>query len=253
MNPAWSRLRPASQRVNFAACSIANQAFLVKLRRGGVYCIYMHQAQNQMHGASRDSRSSKQVKNQVVAGFVIFRRTDEGVKFLLLYRRGSYWNFPKGHFEEGEQSLDTALRETQEETGIRKEDLRFISNFRGYEKYTFEQGGERIHDTVILYLAETKKAEVTIDPEEHSGFAWFTYYDALKTIGKKYIATKRVLKQAHDFIRGPRQNAQRAHSVKPERSGHGTSPINPIKVGHEVNPVRVPPRPPMIRRGKSQE
>ena len=82
-----------------------------------------------------DGKKETTVKKQVVAGFVIFRRTEEGVKYLLLYKRGEYWNFPKGHFEEGEGSLDTALRETEEETGLRKSELHIVPGFRTYEKF----------------------------------------------------------------------------------------------------------------------
>lgn len=149
------------------------------------------------------------IKKQVVAGFVIFRRTIEGVKFLLLYRRGQYWNFPKGHFELGETSLDTALRETEEETGIKKEDLHIVPGFRAYERFAFHRGNEKIFDTVILYLAETRKTQITIAPREHNGFAWFIYRDALKVIGGQYVGTKRVLKQAHDFILQRSRNRRR--------------------------------------------
>ena len=145
-------------------------------------------------------------KKQVVAGFVVFRRAQEGIKFLLLYRRGSYWNFPKGHFETGENSLATALRETEEETGIKPSELHIIPGFRAYETFTFQSGNERIHDTVILYLAETRQANVRIAPREHSGFAWFLYEDALKALGPKYIGTRRVLRLARDFLR--RRNAR---------------------------------------------
>lgn len=145
--------------------------------------------------------SGAQARRQFVAGFVIYRRTHEGVKFLLLYRRGSYWNFPKGHFEVGETSLEAALREVEEETGIRKSELRMINGFRAYEKFYFQRGEEKIHDTVTLYLAETHKAEVRISPREHSGFGWFVYDDAVKIVGKKYYGIKRILKQAHDFLR----------------------------------------------------
>jgi len=160
-----------------------------------------------------NKRSEMSIKKQVVAGFVIFRRTEDGPKYLFLYRRGQYWNFPKGHFELGETSLDTALRETKEETGLGKEDLRIIPGFRAYEKFYFDRGKERIHDTVILYLAETRNANVSISPREHSGFAWFLYHDALKTVGKQYAGTKRVLKLANDFIK----NAQKRRA---QTSGH---------------------------------
>ncbi len=150
--------------------------------------------------SSSEASEVRHTRRQVVAGFVIFRRTHEGVKFLLLYRRGSYWNFPKGHFEVGETSLEAALREVEEETGIRKSELRIVPGFRAHEKFYFERGEERIHDTVILYLAETHKAEVKISPREHSGFGWFIYDDAVKIVGRKYHGIKRILKQAHDFL-----------------------------------------------------
>jgi len=147
----------------------------------------------------------RKFKKQIVAGFVVYRRTHEGTKYLLLYRRGNYWNFPKGHFEMGERGLDTALRETEEETGLKRLDLRIIPGFRAYEKFSFRRGQQTIHDTVILYLAETKNPRVVISPREHSGFAWFLYQDALRALGNKYLGTKRVLKQADDFLhrRGP--------------------------------------------------
>lgn len=144
-------------------------------------------------------------KKQVVAGFVVFRRTHEGVKYLLLYRRGNYWNFPKGHFEEGERGMQTALRETKEETGLGREDLRIIPGFRAHERFSFRRGQQTIQDTVILFLAETRNPRVVISPREHSGFAWFLCADALRALGNKYLGTKRVLKQAEDFLhrRGP--------------------------------------------------
>lgn len=139
------------------------------------------------------------VKKQVVAGFIVYRRTEEGTKYLFLYRRGSYWNFPKGHFEQGENALATAFRETEEETGLRRADLHLAQGFKTYVKFHFEKDGHRIYDTVILYLAETRKAEVRISDREHSGYAWFLYPDAMHILGR-YQGTKRALQQANDFL-----------------------------------------------------
>lgn len=172
------------------------------------------------------------VKKQIVAGFIILRRTEEGPKYLFLYRRGGYWNFPKGHFEAGENSMDTALRETEEETGIRKTELRIIPGFKTYVKFSFVRDGKRIYDTVILYLAETRKAEIRISTREHSGFAWFLYQDALHILGK-YQGTKRALKQAHDFIRAKslarrRENTQRQSSdLRSNRESHRQPSFRP--------------------------
>ena len=155
--------------------------------------------------SSRPQKHEPRVKKQVVAGFIIFRRTEEGIKFLLLYRRGNYWNFPKGHFEEGENSWEAALRETEEETGLKKEDLKVLPNFRTQIKFSFTRGRQKIYDTLILYLAETTNAHVVLSPREHSGYAWFLYPDAVKILGSKYVSTKKALKNAYDFVRGGRK------------------------------------------------
>ena len=159
-------------------------------------------------------------KQQVVAGFVVYRKTTDGIKYLLLYRRGNYWNFPKGHFKPGERSIDAALRELEEETGIKKSELRIIPNFRAYERFFFKIGNQGIYDTVILFLAETHKAEIRIEPREHSGFAWFLYHDALNIIGKKYGDTRKVLKQANDFLRPRKRHPHRSGGERSERGEH---------------------------------
>jgi 8-oxo-dGTP pyrophosphatase MutT (NUDIX family) len=165
--------------------------------------------------STREIDEAKRIptKQQVVAGFVVYRKTSDGIKFLLLYHRGNYWNFPKGHFEPGEKSIDTALRELEEETGIKKTEVHIAPNFRAYERFYFKIGNQGIYDTVILFLAETHKAEITIRPREHSGYGWFLYHDATNIIGKKYADTKKVLKQANDFLR-PRKRTP--HVVAPQ-------------------------------------
>jgi bis(5'-nucleosidyl)-tetraphosphatase len=153
-------------------------------------------------------------KKQVVAGFVVYRKTVDGIKFLMLYRRGNYWNFPKGHFKPGERTIDAALRELEEETGIKKADVRIAPDFRGYERFFFKIGNQGIYDTVILFLAETHKAEIKIEPREHSGYAWFLYRDAIGVIGKKYQDTRNVLRQANNFLLDRRKR----HTHHPENT-----------------------------------
>ena len=38
-------------------------------------------------------------------------------------RGGGHWDFPKGHIDDGETEIQTALRELEEETGIANVDL----------------------------------------------------------------------------------------------------------------------------------
>lgn len=141
---------------------------------------------------------------EISAGIIVYRKTNQGVKFLILYHGGRYWNFPKGHIEKEERALQAAIRETAEETGLKRSDLRLEDNFRAYEKFTFFKNKARVFKTVIFYLAETKNPEVKIS-HEHEGFGWFVYKDALDLLGK-YKDSVALLKRANYFIHHPRQN-----------------------------------------------
>ncbi|MBI2010892.1 MAG: NUDIX domain-containing protein [Candidatus Colwellbacteria bacterium] len=137
-------------------------------------------------------------QKEVAAGFVIYRQTKEGPKFLLLYDRGRAWNLPRGKLGEEEKSFYGALRETQEETGLGRRDLRIKRGFRAYERFSFLRNGKRVSKTVIFYLAETHQKQIHLT-KEHEGFGWFPFREARKLL-KVYKGREAVLIKANDFI-----------------------------------------------------
>ena len=58
------------------------------------------------------------MKREKSCGALVYRITQSGQKELLFikHRHGTQWSFPKGHMEEGESEVQTALREVKEET-----------------------------------------------------------------------------------------------------------------------------------------
>ncbi len=155
------------------------------------------------------------MRKTVSAGIIIFRKTDAGLKYLLLYRGRNYWNFPKGKIEQGEQSFRTALREIKEETGLKPNELRFQSQFKAFERFVFQYQQEKIFRVVILYLAETRQAQIKISAE-HEGFGWFTASEAQKIL-TKHKETFAILKRAHEFLRD-RYHMGRTHQATPAAS-----------------------------------
>lgn len=156
------------------------------------------------------------MEREISAGIIIYRKTIEGLKFLILYHGRGYWNFPKGRIENEEKSLQAALREVEEETGILKNDMKLVHNFKAYEKFTFwrsanrdinnaqrgvktKNPSEKIFKIVIFYLAETKKAAVKISNKHEEGYGWFTYKEAVKILSK-YKDSQRVLTQVNNFL-----------------------------------------------------
>ncbi|MBI1960720.1 MAG: NUDIX domain-containing protein [Candidatus Liptonbacteria bacterium] len=148
---------------------------------------------------------------EVSAGIIIFRRTGEGPKFLLLYMGGAYWNFPKGKLEREERALEAAFREIHEETSIFKQNLRLLRGFSVYDKYVYTRNRRKIAKTVIFYLAETRRKEIRLPVrsgpgETHEGYAWVRYAEGMKMLNHENL--RRNLKRAYDFIR----HARRPHA-----------------------------------------
>lgn len=146
-------------------------------------------------------------KKEVSAGVIIYRRTNEGPKFLILYHGGSYWNFPKGALALGERSFRAAIREVWEETGLGFRDLKFSERFRIEDHFTYVRNKQKIFKTVTYYLAETGNPYVrlhikseTAPGEKHQGYGWFLYRDAVRIL--KAPNLRNSLKKAYDLILG---------------------------------------------------
>ena len=109
-------------------------------------------------------------------GVVVARSTDQGWMTLLL-RAYHHWDFPKGVREEGEEPLQAALREVQEETGV--DDLKFDWGDRFFETGPYSRG-----KVARYYIASTEQAEITmgISPDtgapEHHEWRWVTFDEA---------------------------------------------------------------------------
>lgn len=139
---------------------------------------------------------------EISAGIIIYRKTEEGPKFLILYHGRGYWNFPKGKIENEERSLQAAIREVKEETGLIRNDLGLDQYFKAYEKFTFwrkiKDKHQKVFKTVIFYLAETKKFQIILSSEHEEGYGWFTYKEGMKILSK-HKESQRILTQAYNF------------------------------------------------------
>lgn len=110
------------------------------------------------------------------AGAVVFRRSDRGIRILLL-RAYKNWDFPKGLVEPGENELSAAKREVEEETGLADLDYPFGDEF----KETVPYAGNKV---ARYYLAETdaEKLALPVSPElgrpEHHEYRWVSFDEA---------------------------------------------------------------------------
>lgn len=116
-------------------------------------------------------------------GVIPLRKTARGIEMLLIDQKDArnaagdtYWTFPKGTPEKGETSLETATRETREETGIECEDI--DPTFSYDDHYTFSAGLTQISKTVTYYIGRAKAGEVVVQEKEVRDHAWLPLSEA---------------------------------------------------------------------------
>jgi len=102
------------------------------------------------------------VEETSAGGLVVDRGNGEARAAVIarLNRAGRVeWCLPKGHLEQGETPEQAAVREIEEETGIRGRVVRGL----GTIEYRFSADGRRIHKQVHHYLLEALGGTLTIE------------------------------------------------------------------------------------------
>lgn len=130
-------------------------------------------------------------------GFVLYHRQGEGTLYLTL-RNALHGDIglPKGHAEPGEDPLETALRECEEETGIRREFLAVRRHFRRRIRYP-AGGGEK---EVTYFLAETPRIRIHLS-EEHSAFLWSGLGETVSAIRHENL--RGIVRDAATWLKDP--------------------------------------------------
>lgn len=132
------------------------------------------------------------MQREFSAGGIVFNSKNQ-VLLVRNYRpdkKIDYWGFPKGHIEKGETGKEAALREVEEETGIKAEIIAKI----GDEKYFFNWENEKVFKNVAMFLMKYKSGEVRHQVEELAEARWFEPEEAFKEIS--FENGKKILEQA---------------------------------------------------------
>lgn len=121
-------------------------------------------------------------------GAIVYRKHHGNLEILLIKHINSgHWSFPKGHVEEGESEMETAVREIKEETGI---DVIIDPTFRETVSYYPKKDTQKI---VVYFIAKAKNYELNPQEAEIADIKWVDVgcansiltYDNDKTIVNK--------------------------------------------------------------------
>ena len=115
----------------------------------------------------------KYARPAVTADCIVFQRTGEGLKVLLIQRGNEpfkgMWAFPGGFAEVGECLEETARRELEEETGLTNVPLKQLQAFSNPER------DPREHViTVAFYAVIDSKVREISAASDASAVSWFS-------------------------------------------------------------------------------
>jgi 8-oxo-dGTP pyrophosphatase MutT (NUDIX family) len=114
------------------------------------------------------------------AGGVVIRRRDGSVQVLLITARSrpKQWIIPKGHIEDRETAPAAALREAEEEAGVRGQLLGYLGRF------SFPYGKRRV--VVRCYLIKARGRASAREGRKHR---WYSFDDAVRRISFEELGT----------------------------------------------------------------
>mgnify|MGYP001334144865 CR=1 FL=1 len=112
------------------------------------------------------------------------------LQFLLLERTDhpGYWQSVTGSIHQGETLLQTAVRETAEETGIDTDsflltDLKLQNTYEIFQEWKWRYAPNVTHNTEHVFsLLLPKPIPVVVSPREHLRYAWFSQKEAIEKV-----------------------------------------------------------------------
>lgn len=125
-------------------------------------------------------------------GVIPYRKTGEGIRYLVLLQTNGFWSFPKGHMELFESETDTALRELKEETGL---DARLNPAFREMVSYPMSQGKTK---QVVIFPGEVT-GQITLQQSEAVQYRWVSAREAKALLHPDFAG---VMDRVETFLEG---------------------------------------------------
>lgn len=101
-----------------------------------------------------------------------------------------------GHVDPGESEFETALRETEEEAGLKKENFTIFENFRSVLHYEVRGKPKK----VVYWLSELTDPETCVTlSEEHTDYKWLSLDEACRLL--QFNNMQKALRETEEFIK----------------------------------------------------
>ena len=138
-----------------------------------------------------------QRKDSAAGVIPVHKKNNGEFIFCLIRDKNGFWGFPKGHQDVGEIEEATAIRELEEEAGIKDVDL---DQQTFSETYVHDRNGEKIEKTVTYFLGFVPNMTNATPDEfkkEITEMRWLSYPEAVATIRPQ---TQPLLEEAWEYL-----------------------------------------------------
>lgn len=132
------------------------------------------------------------MKFEKSCGAIIVRKNNDVFETLLIKMVKGHWSFPKGHVENDETEVETALREIKEETNL---DVIIDTRFREITTYSPCPG---VLKDVIFFIAMAKTNDVVVQETEVESAMWVELNEAIDIV--TFECDRQILKKAIKYV-----------------------------------------------------
>ncbi|MFH1714746.1 MAG: NUDIX domain-containing protein [Elusimicrobiota bacterium] len=138
----------------------------------------------------------KKIAYEKSCGVIVVFKKNNSHEYLLVQHKALHWGFPKGHINPNETSIETALRELDEETGIKE--VEFLQNKPLTEHYEFNKDNVVVKKEVCYFIGIVRTQNVRLQEQELKEFMWCDYKKAFSAL--TFVEAKRLLGEAEKII-----------------------------------------------------
>lgn len=130
----------------------------------------------------------------------IFKDGEECKILIVQNSKGGHWGLPKGTPENNEEPMQTAIRELQEETGIREGEIKIQESPVFLEQYSFEQNDVVYDKTNTYYIGFVEIMTVGEDLDEINVAEWVSIKEAKEKLTHEGII--KVVQELETYLNG---------------------------------------------------
>ncbi|MBU2052165.1 NUDIX domain-containing protein [Patescibacteria group bacterium] len=135
-------------------------------------------------------------KREFSAGGAVYKKDGQQILWLVCQHSGYHkWVLPKGLIDPGETAKQTAVREVEEECGIK---TKIIAKLPDPERYIYTMNGVKIFKLVQYFLMEYVSGDIKNHDFEMEAVEWLDYDTAHTRLN--FHGAKKVLVKAKQLL-----------------------------------------------------